>query len=104
MKSYKVLTVLLASIAVAACDSGSSSSSSYSSTKSVSDCRGEVERAVQRAGSDTSAMKRAGDKALANQEIADKLFISVATVKDHNHNIFKKCGTRNRLELASLFQ
>jgi len=39
-----------------------------------------------------------------NQEIADELFISVATVKDHNHNIFKKTGVRNRLELAQLFQ
>lgn len=39
-----------------------------------------------------------------NQEIADALFISIATVKDHNHNIFKKCGIRNRLELAKLFQ
>jgi DNA-binding CsgD family transcriptional regulator len=41
---------------------------------------------------------------MTNQEIADKLHISVATVKDHNHNIFRKCGTRNRLELAKLFQ
>jgi len=41
---------------------------------------------------------------MTNQEIANKLHISVATVKDHNHNIFKKCGTRNRLELARLFQ
>jgi len=39
-----------------------------------------------------------------NQEIADKLFISVATVKDHNHNIFVKSGVRNRLELANLFK
>ncbi len=39
-----------------------------------------------------------------NQEIADILFISVATVKDHNHNLFRKCGVRNRLELANLFQ
>jgi DNA-binding CsgD family transcriptional regulator len=39
-----------------------------------------------------------------NQEIADKLFISVATIKDHNHNIFRKCKVRNRLELANLFQ
>lgn len=41
---------------------------------------------------------------MTNQEIADRLHISIATVKDHNHNIFKKCGTRNRLELARLFQ
>lgn len=39
-----------------------------------------------------------------NQEIADELFISVATVKDHNHNIFRKTGVRNRLELANLFK
>jgi len=39
-----------------------------------------------------------------NQEIADKLFISVATVKDHNHNLFRKSGVRNRLELANLFR
>ena len=39
-----------------------------------------------------------------NQEIADNLFISVATVKDHNHNLFRKTGVRNRLELANLFR
>jgi DNA-binding CsgD family transcriptional regulator len=39
-----------------------------------------------------------------NQEIADQLFISLATVKDHNHNIFRKTGVRNRVELANLFQ
>ncbi len=39
-----------------------------------------------------------------NQEIADLLFISVATVKDHNHNLFRKSGVRNRLELANLFR
>ena len=38
-----------------------------------------------------------------NQEIADELFISIATVKDHNHNLFNKAGVRNRLELANLF-
>jgi len=39
-----------------------------------------------------------------NQEIADRLFISVATVKDHNYNIFRKTGVRNRVELANLFR
>jgi DNA-binding CsgD family transcriptional regulator len=40
----------------------------------------------------------------SNQEIADRLFISVATVKDHNHNVFRKAGVRSRLELANLFR
>lgn len=39
-----------------------------------------------------------------NQEIADELFISLATVKDHNNNLFRKCGVRNRVELANLFR
>jgi DNA-binding CsgD family transcriptional regulator len=39
-----------------------------------------------------------------NQEIADRLFISVATVKDHNHNIFRKTNVRNRVELVNLFR
>lgn len=39
-----------------------------------------------------------------NQEIADRLFISLATVKDHNYNIFRKTGVRNRVELANLFR
>jgi DNA-binding CsgD family transcriptional regulator len=41
---------------------------------------------------------------LTNQEIADRLFISVATVKDHNHNLFRKCGVRNRVELVNLLR
>jgi DNA-binding CsgD family transcriptional regulator len=40
----------------------------------------------------------------SNQEIADLLFVSLATVKDHNHNIFRKTGVRSRLELANLFR
>ena len=39
-----------------------------------------------------------------NQEIADGLFISLATVKDHNHNIFRKAGVRNRVQLVNLFR
>lgn len=39
-----------------------------------------------------------------NREIAESLFISVATVKDHNNNLFRKCGVRNRVELGNLFR
>ena len=39
-----------------------------------------------------------------NQEIADRLFISLATVKDHNYNIFRKTGVRNRVELVNLLR
>jgi len=41
---------------------------------------------------------------MTNQEIADRLFISLATVKDHNHKLFRKCGVRNRLQLVNLLQ
>ncbi|RPJ82181.1 MAG: LuxR family transcriptional regulator [Acidobacteria bacterium] len=37
-----------------------------------------------------------------NQEIADRLFISLATVKDHNYAIFQKLVVRNRTELTRL--
>lgn len=39
-----------------------------------------------------------------NQEVADRLFISQATVKDHNYNIFRKMGVRNRVELVNLLR
>jgi len=38
-----------------------------------------------------------------NNEIAESLFISVDTVKDHNNNIFQKTGVKNRTQLARLY-
>ncbi|MCD4769757.1 MAG: LuxR C-terminal-related transcriptional regulator [Bacteroidales bacterium] len=38
---------------------------------------------------------------LTNKEIADKLFISLQTVKDHTHRIYIKTGVRNRVELIN---
>lgn len=38
-----------------------------------------------------------------NKEIAEKLFISIDTVKDHNYNIFRKTSVKNRTQLANLF-
>src|SRR6266567_3286354 len=35
-----------------------------------------------------------------NKEMADKMFISEQTVKNHLHNIFEKVGVSDRLELA----
>jgi DNA-binding CsgD family transcriptional regulator len=37
-----------------------------------------------------------------NKEIADRLFISVETVKDHNYKIFQKTGVKNRIQLVNL--
>ena len=37
-----------------------------------------------------------------NKEIADDLFISVETVKDHNYKIFQKTGVKNRTQLVKL--
>jgi len=43
-------------------------------------------------------------KGKTNKEIADILFISPVTVRDHNSNIFRKTNVRNRTQLAGLFQ
>ena len=43
-------------------------------------------------------------KGLTNQEIADSLFITLQTVKDHTHNIFLKTGVRNRVELINVIR
>ncbi|MCG8684772.1 MAG: response regulator transcription factor [Desulfobacterales bacterium] len=39
-------------------------------------------------------------KGLANQEIADTMFVSLRTVKAHLTNIYAKTGCRDRMELA----
>jgi len=39
-------------------------------------------------------------KGLKNEEIAEKLFLSVSTVKTHTRNIFIKLDVRNRIEAA----
>ncbi len=40
----------------------------------------------------------------SNQEIADILFISLGTVKNHLYNVYSKIGIKNRTQLAKLFQ
>ncbi len=37
---------------------------------------------------------------MANPQIAEKLFISPGTVKNHMHNIYTKTGAKNRIDLA----
>ncbi len=37
---------------------------------------------------------------LKNQEIADKMFVSLSTIKTHTQNIFDKLDVRNRIEAA----
>ncbi len=39
-------------------------------------------------------------KGMKNQEIADKMFVSLSTVKTHTKNIFEKLDVRNRIEAA----
>jgi DNA-binding CsgD family transcriptional regulator len=41
-------------------------------------------------------------KGLSNQAIADALFVSLATVKTHSHNIYSKTNTKNKSELRNL--
>jgi len=42
-------------------------------------------------------------KGKPNQQIAEELFISLQTVKDHTYNIFKKVNVRNRVQLTQVF-
>lgn len=38
----------------------------------------------------------------SNQEIADRLFITLQTVKDHAHRIYTKTGAKSRVQLTNL--
>lgn len=42
------------------------------------------------------------NQGLSNREIAEKLFVSVATVKTHAHNIYEKTGAKSRYDLFHL--
>ena len=42
-------------------------------------------------------------KGKTNKQIAEELFISLQTVKDHTHNIFNKTEVKNRVQLARKF-
>jgi len=63
MKLNIILTVLLATVLVVACDNSGSTGSAIGSN-TVSDCGDTVDRAVRDAGPDESEMMRARDKAL----------------------------------------
>ncbi|UCE61767.1 MAG: response regulator transcription factor, partial [Phycisphaerales bacterium] len=39
----------------------------------------------------------------ANKEIADRLYIEVQSVKDHNYRIFRKLKVQSRMQVARLF-
>lgn len=40
----------------------------------------------------------------ANKEIADQLFVTVQTIKDHTHRIYQKTNVKSRSQLASLMR
>ncbi len=43
-------------------------------------------------------------KGKSNREIADTLFVTVQTIKDHTHRIYQKTDVKNRNQLAMLFR
>jgi DNA-binding CsgD family transcriptional regulator len=43
------------------------------------------------------------NQSMTNEEIADKLFLTLQTVKTHMRNIFAKTKIRNRVEASLLY-
>lgn len=43
-------------------------------------------------------------KGKANKEIAEQLFVTVQTIKDHTHRIYQKTDVKSRAQLASLLR
>jgi DNA-binding CsgD family transcriptional regulator len=43
-------------------------------------------------------------KGKSNHDISESLFISLQTVKDHNHRIYLKTGVKNRVQLTNLIR
>ena len=43
-------------------------------------------------------------RGLSNKEIADRLCISVDTVKEHSYNSYKKLSVQNRVQLSYFIQ
>ncbi len=41
---------------------------------------------------------------LTNQQISEVLFISLQTVKDHSHNIYKKLGVKSRVQMVNMIR
>jgi DNA-binding CsgD family transcriptional regulator len=41
---------------------------------------------------------------MSNQDIGEKLFISIRTVESHLYTIFQKTNVKNRVQLANLIQ
>ena len=67
----------------------------------------DIENALEKLCSQYNISKRERDvlqllrKGCSNKTIADELHISLSTVKDHNHNIFRKLGVSSRTELVA---
>jgi DNA-binding CsgD family transcriptional regulator len=66
----------------------------------------DIDRAKKRYGLSKREIEivRLISEGLTNKEIAERLFISESTVKDHIKNIMKKMGTRSRNEIIALLK